>query len=236
MSRENHRSKLDLRTVLEDLDFYRAGMYLLIFAFVAFFLVPLETGLMTALKTDGAVTRTLPFIPPGPQGFTFGNLHTAFNRLARGLINSLAMTIPATLLDLLFASIAAYGLTLIDWRGQLGILALFIVGIFIPYQAVLVPLARFWTNIFPLRAVIDFLWVLPILKPYHGQLVQLILTHVAYGIPICTMLFRGYYQTLPSSLVEAAKIDGAGLTKTYLRIIAPLSKPMFGVVFIFQFT
>jgi len=61
-------------------------------------------------------------------------------------------------------------------------------------------------------------------------------THVVYGIPICMLLFRGYYVALSDELIEAAKIDGASITSIYRRIVLPLSKPMFGVVFIYQFT
>jgi glucose/mannose transport system permease protein len=62
------------------------------------------------------------------------------------------------------------------------------------------------------------------------------ITHVVYGIPICMLLFRGYYVSLSDELVEAAKIDGASITSIYRRIVLPLSKPMIGVVFIYQFT
>jgi len=213
----------------------RAILYLLIFFFVAFFLVPLATGLMTAFKTSQGVTNTLPFLPPGPSVFTLENWSAAFEILAPGFVNSMVLTVPSTLLCILFGSTAAYGLTLLDWRGQLPILVLFLIGIFIPYQAVLVPLSRFWTTV-PLEQWLSPLYVLPFVQPAHAQLVQLIITDVAYGIPICMLLFRGYYLSLPDDLIEAARMDGASITGIYRRIVLPLSKPMIGVVFIYQFT
>ena len=218
------------------IDMYRVGLYAAIFFFVAFFIVPIWTGLITAFKTDQAVRTTLSFLPPSPEGFTMGNWKIAFDALFRGFINSLLMSVPATLLCVLFGSMAAYGITLLSWRGQIPILVLFLIGIFIPYQAVLVPLSRFWALYVPLQNLLSPLYALPFIQPAHAQLVQLTITHVGYGIPICTLLFRSYYQSLPGDLVEAAQIDGASITSIYRRIVLPLSTPMIGVVLIYQFT
>lgn len=225
-----------LRGLLPAFSLSRAIIYFLIFFFTVFFLVPLWTGFMTSLKTDHAVTFTLPFLPPVSGGFTLNNWATAFDMLLKGLVNSFVMTVPATLLCVIFGSAAAYGLTLLDWRAQLPVFLLFVIGIFIPYQAVLVPLSRFWVMYAPLQDLLSPLYGLPFVQPAHSQLVALIITHVGYGIPIATLLFRGYYLTLPDDLVEAARIDGASITKIYQRIVLPLSKPMVGVVFIYQFT
>jgi glucose/mannose transport system permease protein len=64
----------------------------------------------------------------------------------------------------------------------------------------------------------------------------LIFVHVVYGIPITTLIFRNYYVAVPTELVEAAKIDGAGILNIYLRVLFPLSLPGFVVVAIWQFT
>ncbi|MFB6081519.1 MAG: carbohydrate ABC transporter permease [Halanaeroarchaeum sp.] len=222
--------------LLEGVDRYQVALYLTLFAFTAFFLAPLWTAVVTSFKTDQAVTMTAPLVPPGPGGFTLGNYVGAFEYLSRGFVNSVAMAIPATLLDVFLASTAAYGLTLVDWKYQVPVLLLFVVGIFIPYQAVLVPLSDFWTNIVPLKTMLAPLWGLPLLEPYHADLLALITTHVAYGIPICLLLFRGYYHTISEEIIEAAKVDGASVTGIYRRIVLPLSMPMVGVVLIYQFT
>ena len=237
MSRSTPETGIDLASLVEEWNLYRIAQYALVVLFLGFFLVPLEAGLVTALKTNEAVARSLPFVPPTADGFTLSNLKFAWSRLTDSFVNSLLLAIPATVLNVLLASMAAYGLTLVDWRGQLGFLVLFLIGIFVPYQAVLVPLARFWNNIFPLARMLEPTFAaLPLIQGYHANLVPLIITDVAYGIPICTILFRSYYKGLPNSLIEAAKIDGASITKIYRRIVLPISKPMFGVVFIYQFT
>jgi glucose/mannose transport system permease protein len=224
--------------ILPELDYWKIGLSLIITIFFAFFIAPIWTGLVTSLKTSEAVTFTTPFVPPGPDGFTTGNWARAYQNLATGFFNSLVMTVPSTIVSVFLGSTAAYGLTLVDWgdRAQFTVLILFLIGIFIPYQAVLVPLSDFWINIFPLVEILAPVWELSFMQREHARLLSLTITHVVYGIPLCMLLFRGYYLTLSDELVEAAKIDGASIATIYRRIVLPLSKPMIGVVFIYQFT
>ena len=240
MSEANTNPTDGIAGLLPEWNYYRIGLGLLIMGFFAFFISPIWTGLVTSLKTSQAVTSTTPFAPvlPGSPGFSVDAWTRAFDHLSRGFVNSMVMAIPATMVDVLLGSMAAYGLTLVDWseRWKLPVLVAFLVGIFIPLQAVLVPLADFWTNILPLETTLGFLWKVPFLQVEHARLLELTITHIAYGIPICFLLFRSYYNTISEDLVEAAKIDGASVTGVYLRIILPLSKPMIGVVLIYQFT
>jgi glucose/mannose transport system permease protein len=222
----------DLRNSIEG---WRIALYAVLVGLTVFFLVPIEAGLVTSFKTDAAVTRTAPYLPPGPGGFTLDNWVGAFETLGPGLVNSTLLAVPATILCAVFGSLAAYGLTQVSWRGQIPLLMLFVAGVFIPYQAVLVPLSQFWSSI-PLEELLSPLWALPFFQPYHTAIVELIVTHTAYGVPICTVLFRGYYVGLPEEMVEAARLDGASVFSVYRRIILPLSGPMFAVTLIFQFT
>jgi glucose/mannose transport system permease protein len=92
-------------------------------------------------------------------------------------------------------------------------------GMFIPYQSILIPL------------------VLTLQKLHvYGTIPGLILVHVIYGIPISTLIFRNYYITVPTEMVEASKIDGANFLGIYRWIIFPLSTPGFAVAMIWQFT
>jgi glucose/mannose transport system permease protein len=63
-----------------------------------------------------------------------------------------------------------------------------------------------------------------------------VLAHVVYGIPICTLIFRNYYASIPNELTEAARVDGAGLLRTYWSVVLPNSAPAFAVTLIWQFT
>ena len=175
-------------------------------------------------------------LPPGPAGFTLDSWATAFRGLSRGLVNSMVMAVPATILSALLGSFTAYGLTKTEWRGQTLVLGLLVAGIFIPYQSVLVPLSRFWGVYLDLGSLLSPLWALPFLQTAHADLVALIVTHAAYGIPLMTLLFRSHYKTISDEMMEAARLDGASFRRIYRKIILPLSTPMFAVTLIFQFT
>lgn len=213
----------------------RVGLYAVLVALAAFYLSPLEAGLMTAFKTTDAFTHTTPIAPPGPSGFTVEPWMKAFTTLKSGLINSVILAVPAAALSAFFGSIAAFGLTNLKWRGQVPIVLLFVAGIFIPYQAVLVPLSRFFA-IVNTRELLAPLWTLPLMEPYYASLVNLIITHTAYGIPLTMLLFRSYYKKFSTEMLEAARLDGATAYTIYRRIILPLSIPMFAVTLIYQFT
>ncbi|HVP18597.1 MAG TPA: carbohydrate ABC transporter permease, partial [Spirochaetia bacterium] len=96
---------------------------------------------------------------------------------------------------------------------------LLLFGMFIPYQSILIPLVRVLQNV-----------------GIYGTRGGLIFTHVVYGIPITTLIFRNYYAAIPDELLEASKIDGAGILGIYANVLFPLSLPGFVVVMIWQFT
>ncbi|MFB6072810.1 MAG: carbohydrate ABC transporter permease [Halobacterium sp.] len=215
-----------VRAEFEDLTARRVGLYAVLFALAAFYLAPLESGVLTSIKTSKAFAQTIPFAPPAPGGFTTHAWEVAIREMTDGLVNSLFLAVPATILSAFLGSMTAYGLTSLNWRGQLGVVTLVIAGIFIPYQAVLVPLSRFWALV-DLSVVLSQRW---------ADLVELIVTHTAYGIPICTLLFRNHYQSFSEEMLEAARLDGASAFTIYRRIVLPLSLPMFAVTLIYQFT
>ena len=220
------------QTTIED-----AALYVVLVLAAGFYLVPIESGLVTSFKTGTAIIETAPFAPPGASGFTFEKWQAAIDALLRGMGNSLLYAVPATLISALIGSLTAYGLTIPNWKPSYKalVLALIIAGIFIPYQAVLVPLTQFWSQWVQLGEVLSFVWALGIDDDYVG-IVELVVTHVAYGIPICTLLFRTYYKTMSDEMMESARLDGASLRRVYRRIVLPLSGPMFAVVLIYRFT
>ncbi|MFC7154987.1 carbohydrate ABC transporter permease [Halomarina halobia] len=229
-------ARLKARYLYGEVTLTRLALYLVLALFVMYFLAPIEAGLMTAFKTGPAIAGTAPYAPPGPSGFTLSKWETAIAVLLGGIVNSLVFAIPATILSATLGSLAAYGLTQIEWRGKLPFLFLFIAGIFIPYQAVLVPLSRFWAIYAPLEQWLAPVWQVPMVSPAYADLVELVVTHTAYGIPICTLLFRSYYKGMADDIIESARLDGASFARIYRRIVLPLSTPMFAVTLIYQFT
>ena len=223
--------------LINRMDLGQAALYAVLLVMAGFYLVPIESGLVTSLKTNTAIIGTAPFAPPGSDGITLRKWTTAIDALLRGMGNSLLYAVPATVISALVGSLAAYGLTIPTWKSayKAPLIALIVAGIFIPYQAVLVPLTQFWSQVVSVSELLSFVWVLGIPDDYAG-IVELVITHVAYGIPICTLLFRTYYKTMSTEMIESARLDGASLRRVYRRIVLPLSGPMFAVVLIYQFT
>jgi glucose/mannose transport system permease protein len=123
------------------------------------------------------------------------------------------------LISALIGSINGYIFSKWKFPGSDLIMILMLFGFFIPYQSILLPLVRFLQMI-----------------GVYGTIPGLILVHVVYGIPITTLIFRNYFDGVPNELLDAARVDGAGLISIYTRVMLPLSIPAFVVVGIFQFT
>jgi glucose/mannose transport system permease protein len=138
--------------------------------------------------------------------------------------NSVLMAIPATILSGLFGAINGYLFSKWKFPGSNLLFLVMLFGFFIPYQAVLLPLVQF-LQVFNRAGI-----------PMYGTLHGLVLVHVIYGLPVTTLIFRNFYANVPTELVEAARVDGAGLFTIFTRVMLPLSIPAFVVVGIFQFT
>jgi glucose/mannose transport system permease protein len=147
------------------------------------------------------------------------NFIAGLKQLAPNLKNSLVMVIPEALLSALLGSFNGYLLSKWKFRGSNLIFSLILFGMFIPYQSILIPLVKFMQFI-----------------KLYGDLPGLMLVHIIYGIPITTLIFRNYYAGISTEIIEAGRIDGAGLLGAYRYIMLPLSAPSFAVVIIWQFT
>jgi len=208
------------------LDPARIGIYLLLILFAILFLVPVYVLLVSSLKTFAEVQdlSKLWSLPSGLRLETFrsawfGIPDKGLRGLGPNLLNSLRLTVPATIISSVLGSLNGYVLSKWKFRGANVIFPLMLFGMFIPYQSILIPLTQ------TLRAI-----------GLGGTLWGLILVHIVYGIPITTLIFRNYYAEVPTDLIEAARIDGAGILGVYARVIFPLSLPGFVVVIIWQFT
>jgi glucose/mannose transport system permease protein len=178
--------------------------------------VPVYVIISTALSgSTGAPSFFLAF-PDAPSLDAFKG---AWTKLHGSLLNSLQITIPAAVVSCLLGSINGYILSKFPFKGSNALFTVLLVGMFIPFQAVIIPVFQF-LNMLHLQ----------------GSIAGLIVVHIIYGIPITTLIFRNYYEGIPNAIVEAASIDGAGIWKTYLRVMLPLSVPGFVVAGIFQCT
>jgi glucose/mannose transport system permease protein len=195
----------------------RLVAYALLLVVALFYLLPVYVIVVTALKSFAAVSSTTPWqLPSAPTLAAFGD---ALQTLAPSFLNSALLVVPATVLSALLGSFNGYVLSKWRFRGADLVFTLILFGMFIPYQSILLPLVLALERL-----------------NLYGGIPGLILTHVVYGIPITTLIFRNYYAAVPNEVIEAARIDGASVLGVYRHVLFPLSMPGFVVVLIWQFT
>ncbi|MBD8513398.1 carbohydrate ABC transporter permease [Photobacterium sp. WH77] len=204
----------------------RAFTYLVLILFALYFIMPLVVMVFNSLK-DLAEIRTGNLILP-PQSPTTEAWQKAWSSACTGLScegvsayfwNSFKITLPAVVLASAIGAINGYVLAKWRFRGSEVFFALMLLGCFIPFQAVLLPMAQ-------------TLGYLGLANSVPG----LILVHTIYGIPFTTLFYRNYYVGLPTELISAAKLDGAGFFQTFYHIVLPLSGPIIVVTLIWEFT
>ncbi len=191
--------------------------YLLLLFFMAIFLVPAYMVVITSFKTPAQIDLATAWELPNP--WNFQSFVTAWDAFAPFLLNSINLVLPATLLSSLLGSLNGYVLSKWKFKGSNVLFQLMLFGMFIPYQSILIPLFQFLNQI-----------------GLYGNIPGLIVVHVVYGLPITTLIFRNYYAEVPTEMIEAGSIDGAGFFGVYRHIVFPISLPGFVVVIIWQFT
>lgn len=189
------------------------------------FFLMLSTSLKTMQEVSGATFRFL------PDKMMFINYYTAMTRgnWMRYMYNSFVITGIAVVVSLLFNSLAGYAFSRLQFRGRDILFFTILLGIMIPPQVTIIPLFIIMKN-FPLFGGNNILGqggaglvntYLGILLPYAAG---------SFGI----FLFRQFYLNFPSSLDEAAEIDGASKIRTFLQMYIPLSKPIFATLTVFK--
>ena len=158
-----------------------------------------------------------------PESWSLDAWREAWNGEQYGLLpflkNSLKLVIPATLISTVIGSLNGFVLSRWRFPGADLVFLFLLFGLFIPYQAVMIPLTQIFIDV-------DFPEGIP----------RLAFAHIVYGIPITTLIFRSYYATIPEDLIEAARMDRAGMLRTYWSVVLPISAPAFVVTAIWQFT
>jgi glucose/mannose transport system permease protein len=197
--------------------FSRGAIYFVLVCFVVWYMLPIFLMFITGLKTYDQVNIATMWALPFP--ISIDGFAQAWVKVAPNFINSIMITVPAAIISAFIGSINGYIFAKWKFRGSNVIFILFLVGMFLPYQGVLIPL------------------VLTLQRMgLYGSIAGVIFVHCIFGIPICTLMFRGYFAGVPNELVDAAKIDGCGFFTIYRWILLPISFPAFAVVMIWQFT
>ncbi|MDY7089630.1 MAG: carbohydrate ABC transporter permease [Actinomycetota bacterium] len=192
--------------------------YTLALLFLLIVLMPMYVLIVTSFKSGSDIGVASQWSLP--ETWTLASWEKAWTALQPAFFRTFQLAIPVAIISSLIG--AANGFVLSRWRfpGADVVFTLILFGMFIPYQAVMIPL----------REIVTTLGIPP-------GITTLVFVHCIYGIPICTLIFRNYYATtVPEELIEAARVDGAGLLRTFTRIILPISIPGFVVTIIWQFT
>jgi alpha-glucoside transport system permease protein len=140
------------------------------------------------------------------------------------VVTTALITVPATILVTVIASLAAYSLVFGRWRGRSAVFMVIVGLLVVPVQIALIPVAQLY----------DAFGHLSGFNPY-GTLPGVIIFHVAFGLPFGIFLMRNFYTGIPKDLLEAGRIDGAGEWTLFRRVVLPLGLPAAASLAIFQF-
>jgi alpha-glucoside transport system permease protein len=203
---------------------------------VILWLIPTLGVLITSFRPEALVDSTGWWTalahPFRAAEWTFENYRQALDAggLGNAFLNSLAVALPATVIPIAIAAFAAYAFSWMDFRGRyvmfIGVVALLVV----PLQMALIPILRLYNN----GAIIGGRYVFPDLD-LVGTFLGVWLAHTGFGLPLAVYLLRNYIGSLPSSIIESARIDGADHFTIFWRLIIPLSVPALAAFAIFQF-
>lgn len=182
-----------------------------------FYLMPIYVMVINGFKSAANVDISRMW--ELPTSLTAGGYSEAWSKLDQNMWTSALLVIPATIISGVLGALNGYLFSKWRFPGSDLVFAMLLFGMFIPYQAVLIPLIKFlqWIHL-------------------YGSIPGLIVVHVIYGLPITTLIFRNFFTAIPGELIEAARVDGAGIVQIFRQIMLPLAIPAFVVVGIFQFT
>ncbi|MGM4910752.1 carbohydrate ABC transporter permease [Rhizobium sp. 768_B6_N1_8] len=197
-----------------------------LFVAAVYYMIPLYVMVVTSLKGMPEIRLGNIFAPPMEITFepwvkAWATACTGLNcdGLSRGFWNSVRITVPSVIVSIAIASVNGYALANWRFKGSEFFFSVLIIGAFIPYQVMIYPI------VIILREI-----------GIYGSLTGLVIVHSIFGMPILTLLFRNYFVSLPEELFKAARVDGAGFWQIFLKIMLPMSLPIFVVAMILQVT
>ncbi len=194
-------------------------LFLVLLSFVIVWALPFLGAIMTSLRSlDDLIANGFWSLP---DKITLENYKVAWTRgnLNRYLLNSFIITIPSILGTLSLSSLVGYTLAQYNFKGNMMIYLLYLSGMLLPFQILLIPVFRL-SN------------ALGIYNSYLG----LIMIHIAFQMGFCSFFLTNFMSTIPGQLTEAARIDGCSEFKIFYKIYLPLSKPALAALATLQFT
>lgn len=205
------------------------GSYIILVILAAFWLIPTVGLFITSLRAKGEAQTSgwwAAILHPFTQDWDLSSYTTVLteNKLGTSFISSLAVTIPATVLPLLFAAYAAFGFTFLTFRGREFYFSVIIGLLVVPLQGALVPVLKMFIAFTDKTGI-----------PISGQYAAAWFVHSAFAMPLAIYILRNYMMTIPNALIEAARVDGASNFTIFWRLVLPISVPALASFAIFQF-
>jgi len=205
------------------------GSFAVLIILATFWLLPTVGLFITSLRAKGEAQTSGwwdVLLHPFSQNWdlsSYSQVLTA-NKLATSFISSMAVTIPATILPLLFAAYAAFGFTFLSFKGREFLFSVIIGLLVVPLQGALVPVLKMFIS-FTDKTGIEI----------SGQYAAAWFVHSAFAMPLAIYIIRNYMMTIPNTLIEAARMDGASNFTIFWRLVLPISVPALASFAIFQF-
>lgn len=197
----------------------KIAIYIILTVLAIIWLIPIITVFLTSVKSSSDFYSGLGLFEL-PEKLQWQNYKNAWmqGRLGLYIKNGLIVTLIKVPISVLISSLLAFALTRLHIRGSRGIFMFVLIGMMLPQQVALIPMNTIFSR-------------LNLTNTYFC----LILTYLGFGIPLATLVFRGYFMGIPRELDEAALIDGCGNVRLYATIIMPLAKPAIGSAVIMDF-
>jgi alpha-glucoside transport system permease protein len=186
-------------------------------------LVPTIGVVVTSFRTLDAVNSsgwwTVITWPRDVTQYTVDNYRQAWTgEMANSFLNSMAVTLPAVAIPILVAGFAAYAFAFMRFRGRDRLFSLVVALLIVPAQVALAPLVRLYGDL-----------------GLNGTYAAVYLAHIGFNMPLAVFILRSYMATLPTAVIESAKVDGASHFQIFWRLVLPLSVPALAAFATFQF-
>ncbi|WP_054956198.1 carbohydrate ABC transporter permease [Paenibacillus dakarensis] len=181
-------------------------LYVVLIAVAAFQLFPLVWLMLFSLKNNQEVFNLPPLsLPTSPRWENYEKVWSAGN-INVYFFNSVWITVVSTLLTVILASLVTFAITRMKWKGSSFVLGLFMVAMMIPVHSTLIPLFSIFNNV-----------------GLTDHPLSLVLSYVAFNMPITIMILLGFYYALPKEVEEAAVIDGCSVQRVFFQIVFPMT-------------
>ncbi|MEZ5215586.1 MAG: carbohydrate ABC transporter permease [Ilumatobacteraceae bacterium] len=210
----------------------RVAVYLLVF----FWTVPTFGTLVSSFRPERQVKSTGWWTFFAHPSFTLGNYRRVLSstpgadNLWHFFLNSLRITVPATVLSVGIALVAAYAFSWMQFKGRDWLFVATVALLMVPLQMALIPLLQLFTG----GAHIGSVTLIPYLH-LNNSVAAVWIAHICFGLPFCVFILKNFVSALPREIIEAARVDGAGHVTTFVKLVLPLSVPAIASLAIFQF-